>query len=100
MIHAVFLNPVSAFLFRFLEPDVMDLCTDDTFTVSSKWNEKHRKLTEMIGHVLEDYSLIKFAPLNIKDEDSLANILFMVDNCIQFGEDRYHFSIANNYKTD
>lgn len=36
---------------------------------------------------MEDYSLVKFAPLNIKDEESLTSILFMVDNCIQFGED-------------
>ncbi|XP_046655734.1 GPN-loop GTPase 3-like [Daphnia pulicaria] len=73
---------------RFLEPDVKDICANDTVMVNSKWNQKHQMLTEMIGRVLEDYSLIKFAPLNITDEDNLANILFMVDNCMQFGEDR------------
>lgn len=75
-------------MYRFLEPDTKDLCADDSFRVNSKWQEKHRCLTEAIGRVLEDYSLVKFAPLNIKDEDSVANILFMVDNCIQFGEDQ------------
>lgn len=64
------------------------MCADDSFTVSSKWQERHRYLTEAIGRVLEDYSLVKFAPLNIKDEDSLTSILFIVDNCIQFGEDQ------------
>lgn len=63
--------------------------------VNSKWNQKHQMLTEMIGRVLEDYSLIKFAPLNITDEDNLANILFMVDNCMQFGEDRYLSSFSS-----
>lgn len=66
-----------------------DIFANDTVVVNSKWNQKHQMLTEMIGRVLEDYSLIKFAPLNITDEDNLANILFMVDNCMQFGEDRY-----------
>ena len=72
-----------------------DICAHDTFLVNSKWNKKHRMLTEMIGRVLEDYSLIKFAPLNITDEDNLANILFMVDNCMQFGEDRYLSGYTN-----
>ena len=64
------------------------MCADDSFKVGSKWQERHRFLTEAIGHVLEDYSLVKFVPLNIKDEESLSNILFVVDNCIQFGEDQ------------
>lgn len=75
------------FVCRFLEPDTRDLCADDSCGVSSKWRERHRYLTEAIGRVLEDYSLVKFAPLNIKDEESLTSILFIVDNCIQFGED-------------
>lgn len=92
MIHLFFLKPTFTFLRRFLEPDVTDLCADKSlFLGSSKWNEKHLKLTEMIGRVLEDYSLIKFAPLNITDEESIAHILFMIDNSIQFGEDRYLF---------
>ncbi len=72
-----------------------DICANDTVMVNSKWNQKHQMLTEMIGRVLEDYSLIKFAPLNITDEDNLANILFMVDNCMQFGEDRYLSSYSS-----
>ena len=76
------------FFNRFLEPDAKDLCADESFPASSKWRERHRYLTEAIGHVLEDYSLVKYVPLNIKDEESLVSILFMVDNCIQFGEDQ------------
>ncbi|KAI9553557.1 hypothetical protein GHT06_021475 [Daphnia sinensis] len=73
---------------RFLEPDAKDLCADDCSPIYSKWRERHRNLTESIGRVLEDYSLVKFAPLNIRDEESLADILFTIDNCIQYGEDR------------
>lgn len=81
---------------RFLEPDAKDLCADDSSPIYSKWRERHRYLTEAIGRVLEDYSLVKFAPLNIRDEESLSNILFVVDNCIQYGEDRYFFFNITN----
>jgi hypothetical protein len=37
----------------------------------TKWNEKHRKLTEALATVLGDYSLVKFLPLDIGDEDSI-----------------------------
>ena len=76
-----------------------DLCANNSLVLSnSKWNEKHQKLTETIGRVLEDFSLIKFVPLNIRDEESLAHILLMVDNCIQFGEDKYYFFCFINEK--
>ena len=69
-----------------------DLCANNSLVLSnSKWNEKYQKLTETIGRILEYFSLIKFVPLNIRDEESLAHILLMVDNCIQFGEDKYYF---------
>lgn len=78
----------NTFINRFLEPDAVDLCSSDPYEgMSSKWLEKHRDLTYCIGRVLEDYSLVKFAPLNIKDEDSIQTLLLIIDNCIQFGED-------------
>jgi len=83
---------------------VTDLCANNSLVLSnSKWNEKHQKLTETIGRVLEDFSLIKFVPLNIRDEESLAHILLMVDNCIQFGEDKYYsffVLLTKKFQTD
>jgi GPN-loop GTPase len=55
--------------------------------VNSVWKERRRHLTAAIGRVLEDYSLVKFCPLNIKDEESIIDLLFTIDNCIQYGED-------------
>lgn len=73
---------------RFLEPEARDLLADEPHQVSSKWRDRHRRLTEAIGQVLEDYSLVKFAPLNIKDEESVTDLLYIIDNCMQYGEDR------------
>lgn len=73
---------------RFLEPEARDLLASDPHHGGSKWAKKHRRLTEAIGEVLEGYGLVRFFPLNIKDEESLIDLLTMVDNCIQYGEDR------------
>lgn len=32
------------------------------------WDEKYRQLSEQISSVLDDYSLVKFMPLNPEDE--------------------------------
>lgn len=53
----------------------------------SKWSEKYRNLTDAIGHLVEDYSLVRFYPLNIKDEENIADLLLMIDNMIQYGEE-------------
>lgn len=53
----------------------------------SQWNSKHRKLTEAIGSILEDYSLVKFVPLETEDEDSISELLLIIDTTIQYGED-------------
>lgn len=55
--------------------------------VKSRWHEKYAKLTEAIGEVIENFSLVRFYPLNIKDKESIDNILITINNIIQFGED-------------
>lgn len=32
--------------------------------------------------------MVHFVPLNIKDDDSIARVLYEVDNALQFGEDQ------------
>lgn len=36
---------------------------------------------------LNDYSLVRFLPMDISDEDSISDLLFYIDNTIQYGED-------------
>lgn len=31
---------------------------------------------------------MKFSPLNIKDEESIIDLIFIIDNCLQFAEDQ------------
>lgn len=51
------------------------------------WNAKYQRLTEAIGQLIEDFSLVRFYPLNIKDNENLADILMTINNIIQYGED-------------
>lgn len=69
----------------YLDPDPHYLIGE--MEASSKWNLKYRSLTESIGRLIDDYSLVRFIPLNIKDEESLADLLLTIDNIIQYGEE-------------
>uniref|UniRef100_A0A914WR81 GPN-loop GTPase 3 n=1 Tax=Plectus sambesii TaxID=2011161 RepID=A0A914WR81_9BILA len=68
----------------FLDPDTRSLLDREPET---EWNKKYRKLSSAIGSVLDDYSLVKFIPLNITDEESISDLLMIIDNSIQYGED-------------
>jgi GTPase SAR1 family protein len=50
---------------------------------------RHRqRLTDSICQVLDDYTMVSYVPLNIKDEDSVDHVLACVDSTIQWGEDQ------------
>ena len=36
---------------------------------------------------IDDYSLVKFSPLDITNEESVGNLMYEIDNAIQYGED-------------
>ncbi|XP_066597796.1 GPN-loop GTPase 3 [Prorops nasuta] len=69
---------------NYLEPDPHSLLADMS---NDPWNARYCKLTEALGRLIEDYSLVRFYPLNIKDEESIADIKLTIDNIIQYGED-------------
>lgn len=69
---------------KYLEPDPYSLLAEMD---DDPWNEKYRKLTQTLGRLIEDYSLVRFYPLNIKDEESIADIKLTIDNMIQYGEE-------------
>ena len=37
---------------------------------------------------IDDYSLVKFVPLNITDEESVETLLMQVDQAMQWGEEK------------
>lgn len=47
---------------------------------------KRNKLTESICTVLDDYSMVSFLPLDIREEDSIDLVLSHVDHTVQYGE--------------
>ena len=46
-----------------------------------------QRLTDSISQLLDDYTMVSFLPLNIRDEDSIDHVLSCVDATIQYGED-------------
>lgn len=73
---------------RFLEPDSHAIMGDLELSGGLTFSEKYRKLSETIGKIIEDYSLVRFIPLNLQDHESLGDVLITIDNVIQFGEDQ------------
>lgn len=71
---------------RFLEPDAHALMGDIEAT-GEKFSEKYKKLTESIGRLIEDYSLVRFTPLNLKDNENVGDVLVVIDSILQYGED-------------
>lgn len=69
---------------KYLEPDPDSLMAE---TNDDPWHQKHRNLTEALGKLIEEYSLVRFLPLNKDNEESIADIVLTIDNMIQFGED-------------
>uniref|UniRef100_A0A1I7WUY3 GPN-loop GTPase 3 n=1 Tax=Heterorhabditis bacteriophora TaxID=37862 RepID=A0A1I7WUY3_HETBA len=68
----------------FLETDTRSIVECDKTHI---WNERHRQLTRTIAQVLEDYSMVKFVPLNCEDDDSIEQLMLVIDTTIQYGED-------------
>ena len=46
------------------------------------------RLTETIGQLLDDWQMVSFVPLNLRDEDSIDHVFATVNHCIQYGEDQ------------
>ncbi|XP_055850049.1 GPN-loop GTPase 3 [Episyrphus balteatus] len=70
---------------KYLDPDARALLGN--ITEESSWGRKHRKLSQAIGSLIEDFSLVRFVPLNVDDEESVQDLLMQIDNVIQYGED-------------
>ncbi|ESN95348.1 hypothetical protein HELRODRAFT_179416 [Helobdella robusta] len=52
--------------------------------------KKFQKLTSTIASVVDNFSLVQYVPLNIKEEKSIDDLLIFIDNSIQYGEDIEH----------
>lgn len=48
--------------------------------------QRHR-LTDAISQLLDDWQMVSYVPLNLRDEESLDHVFATVNHCIQYGED-------------
>ncbi|XP_068121583.1 GPN-loop GTPase 2 isoform X2 [Hyperolius riggenbachi] len=73
--------------------EVMDLSYLAEHLTSDPFFRRHRRLHEKLAEVIQDYGLVSFMPLSIKDERSLRNLLAAVDKACGFcfGEDNQSF---------
>jgi len=71
---------------NFLSPDTQ-LLTSSVHTPADRWASRYHGLSEAVGRLLDDYSLVKFFPLDITNEENVQDLLIFVDNTIQYGED-------------
>lgn len=70
---------------QYLEPDPMALLNE--INNDTVWGKKYHKLSEAIGTLIDSFSLVRFTPLDIEDEESINDVLMLIDNVIQYGED-------------
>jgi len=74
----------------FLEPDTLALTSisaSESEAHKSVFDQKYAALSESLGRVLDDYSLVKFVPLDITNEENISDLFLTIDNTIQYGED-------------
>lgn len=64
----------------YLEPDSKNLLAEED-------DDSFKKLTYTLGQLIDDYSLVRFLPLNIKDVESIADVKLAIDTIIQYGEE-------------
>lgn len=70
---------------RFLEP-FSELLHEDPIA-TSRHGLKYEALNTALAKLVDDYSLVKFFPIDLTDEESISDILITIDNTIQYGED-------------
>ena len=60
----------------------------ETYQHDEKKRDKRYKLTQAICELLDDFTMVSFLPLNLKEEDSIDHVLMTVDHAIQYDENR------------
>ncbi|KAM4699583.1 GPN-loop GTPase 2 [Discoglossus pictus] len=64
--------------------EVMDLSYLVDHLTADPFFRRHRRLHEKLAEVIEDYGLVSFTPLSVKDEQSMQRVLSTVDKATGF----------------
>ncbi|ODV71929.1 putative signal sequence-binding GTPase GPN3, partial [Cyberlindnera jadinii NRRL Y-1542] len=67
---------------KFLNPDPLLLLED----VNRETNPRFAKLNESIAHLVDDFGMVQFLPLEAKNSDSIQTILSYIDDVTQWAE--------------
>lgn len=67
---------------RYLTPNASELVDD----LNDSLPVKFHKLNNAIADVIDDFGLVSFQALNINEENSMNDVLVIIDNAIQYGE--------------
>lgn len=68
---------------KFLEVNVPIILAEDS---NNQQSPKFAALSSAIGEVLDQWNLVNFVPLDITNEDAIADLLAHIDNATQYGE--------------
>ena len=66
-----------------MDPDPL-LLVDEA---SHERNPRFFALNKAIVHLIEDFSMVSFLPLDLTNEESVERTLSYIDNLVQYGED-------------
>lgn len=69
-----------------MEPDV-GMLSEGVGEGVSRYRRKFLKLNRALARVIDDFSLIKFHPIDASEEDSIGDALLIIDNVLQYGEE-------------
>ncbi|CAM6109943.1 unnamed protein product [Calypogeia fissa] len=68
---------------KFLDPDARLLLGE----LNQQMAPRFAKLNKSLAELVDDYSMVSFLSLDVRDEESIQYLLSHIDNAIQFGED-------------
>nr|XP_039260373.1 GPN-loop GTPase 3-like [Styela clava] len=71
---------------KFLDSEMQNLLLADM--CDTYHDKKYQKLTESLCQIIDDYSMVRFLPLDRSDEESINIILQHIDTAMQFSEDQ------------
>ncbi|KAJ9513517.1 hypothetical protein QJQ45_006162 [Haematococcus lacustris] len=88
---AHFVTDVSKFIAGALQAEIEDFLFPEPRLLldrlSTTTGPRFAALNSAVGALLDEFSLVSFVPLDVTDEDSIAEVLYNIDTAIQYGED-------------
>jgi GTPase SAR1 family protein len=69
-------------------------------STKTAWDQRHRKLTEALVDVIQDYSLVSFLPLSVNDPATVAEVLMHVDRAVSYVDSKKATEVMQEEKSN